>query len=120
MTSEVFRIYCGVLSFFSFVTYQGERPRVSDDSAYVAWDPTATDPAVDAGAYVTWDQTATDAPVAIANRLVYTPRHHQNVEQNANAQTRVDSHVICHSPRGDIVALMRRCWVHEPAQRPGG
>ena len=59
---DAFRICCNVLSFCSFVTYQGERPRISDGGAYVAW-----------------DQTATDAPVAIANGLVYTPSHHQNL-----------------------------------------
>ena len=40
---DAFRICCNVLSFCSFVTYQGERPRISDDGAYVAWDHITTD-----------------------------------------------------------------------------
>ena len=101
---SVFRICCFVLSFCSFVTYKGERPRISGDD----------------GTYTPWDQATTDAPVAATNGLAYTPSHHQNLEQNLNARTRVDCDTFCHSPHGDLVVLMRRCWVHEPAQRPGG
>ena len=66
---EVFRICCFVLSFCSFITHKGERPD---------------------GTNVTWDQATTEAPVAATDRLVYTPSHHQNLEQNVNARATVD------------------------------
>merc|ERR1719201_277434 len=56
------------------LVWKGERPRIIDDGAYVAWDHITTDTPVskggvsDDGAYANWDQNTTDAPVAKGER----------------------------------------------------